>query len=377
MKFVHLADLHIGKRINGFSMLDDQKYILEQIIHAVETDKPDAVFIAGDVYDAPLPPVEAVRLFDEFLTRLSALGVSIFIISGNHDSADRLAFGTNLLVKSRVYISAVLTGKFMPVKLADKYGTVNVYMLPFLKPIHAKKIWPDEEIQTYEDAVRIAVKNMNINKQERSVIIAHQFITGAKTSDSEEINVGGLDNISADVFSAFDYAALGHIHRPQKIGYDTVRYAGTPLKYSFSECSHKKMLTFVEIKEKNNIDIELQPLKPLHDMREIRGNYNDLVLKDNYIGTAADDYIAVTLTDEEEIPDAVSKLRTVYPNIMKLTYDNTRTQTNNIINADDTALNEMPIDMLEDFYMLQNNKPFTARQHDFADALIKKIWGME
>ena len=190
MKFVHLADLHIGKRINGFSMLDDQKYILEQIIHAVEADKPDAVFIAGDVYDAPLPPVEAVRLFDEFLTRLSALGVSIFIISGNHDSADRLAFGTNLLVKSRVYISAVLTGKFMPVKLADKYGTVNVYMLPFLKPIHAKKIWPDEEIQTYEDAVRIAVKNMNINKQERSVIIAHQFITGAKTSDSEEINVG-------------------------------------------------------------------------------------------------------------------------------------------------------------------------------------------
>ncbi len=377
MKFVHLADLHIGKRINGFSMLDDQKYILEQIIHTVDTDKPDAVFIAGDVYDAPLPPVEAVRLFDEFLTRLSALGVSIFIISGNHDSADRLAFGTNLLVKSRVYICTALTGEFMPVKLTDQYGTVNVYMLPFLKPIHARKIWPDEDIQTYEDAVRTAVKNMNINKQERNIIIAHQFITGAKTSDSEEINVGGLDNISADVFSAFDYAALGHIHRPQKIGCDTVRYAGTPLKYSFSECGHKKMLTVVELNEKNNIEIELKPLQPLHDMREIRGNYNDLVLKDNYTGTAVDDYIAVTLTDEEEIPDAVSRLRTVYPNIMKLTYDNTRTQTNNIISADDTVLNVMPIDLLKDFYMLQNNKQFTDRQRDFADALIKKIWGME
>ncbi|WP_196590802.1 exonuclease SbcCD subunit D [Pectinatus frisingensis] len=374
MKFIHLADLHIGKRLNGFSLLDDQKYILTQILKMITDNNPDAIFIAGDIYDTPLPPVEAVRVFDKFLTALAALNLKIFIISGNHDSADRLAFGANLLVKSNVYIAAAFTGDSFPLELHDQYGKINIYMLPFIKPIHAKKIWPNEEIHTYEDAVRIAVKKMDIDQSLRNIIIAHQFVTGAKTSDSEEICVGGLDNISADLLTPFDYAAMGHIHRPQKIGFDTIRYAGTPLKYSFSEATHKKVLTIVELKEKGDLHINLIPLTPLHDMREISGSYAELVNRNNYIGTPVDDYLSITLTDETEIPDAIGKLRTIYPNIMKINYDNTQTRTNNPIINNDITLAKSPADLLESFYLLQNNHPLSSKQQHFANDLIKQIW---
>ncbi|WP_196603679.1 exonuclease SbcCD subunit D [Pectinatus haikarae] len=373
MKFAHLADLHIGKRINNFSMLEDQKYILTQVVNILQKEKPEAVFIAGDIYDTPLPPVEAVRLLDKFLTELAELKMKVFIISGNHDSAERLSFGTGLLNKSGVYISPVFTGIFSPIKIQDEYGSVNIYMLPFLKPVYAKKAWPEEDIRTYDDAVRTAVEKMRIDREARNIIIAHQFVTGAQTSDSEEISIGGLDNISAEIFYPFDYAALGHIHRPQQIGRAFVRYAGTPLKYSFSECGHKKTLAIVNIKEKGKVDISARNLQPLHDMRRIRGNYADLVLRENYEGTDTEDYLAVTLTDENEIPDAIGKLRTIYPNIMKIDYDNKRTQTNNIITAN-TEKSKLPIDMLSEFYALQNNKPFSKKQRNFAEKLIEQIW---
>lgn len=373
MKFAHLADLHIGKRINNFSMIEEQKYVLAEIVALLEKEKVDAVFIAGDIYDTPLPPVEAVRLLDKFLTELAAMHVSVFIISGNHDSAERLSFGTELLMKSGVYITSVFTGKELPVKIHDRYGMVNIYMLPFLKPVYARKIWPEENIQTYDDAVRIAVAKMHIDCEQRNVIIAHQFVTGAQTSDSEELSIGGLDNISAEIFAPFDYAALGHIHRPQKIGSVKIRYAGTPLKYSFSECNHQKVLTIVELKEKNNIDIQFKNLHPLHDMRQLRGTYAELTLRKNYETTDTQDYLAITLTDENEIPDAINKLRVIYPNIMKINYDNKRTQTNNIITAD-TQEHKQPIDMLKDFYFLQNNKTFSDEQQHFAENLIRQIW---
>ncbi|WP_196593019.1 exonuclease SbcCD subunit D [Pectinatus sottacetonis] len=378
MKFVHLGDLHIGKRVNGFSMLEDQKYVLEQILKFLENNKQDAVFIAGDIYDTQLPSIEAVRLFDKFLTKLSNLGTNIFIISGNHDSADRLAFAADLLSQSRVYISPVFNGNITATKMKDAYGYINIYMLPFIKPIHVKKIWPEEDIQTYDDAVKTVISKMSINPDERNVIIAHQFVTGAKTSDSEEISVGGIDNVSAENFLSFDYAALGHIHRSQSIGRKTIRYAGAPLKYSFSEYNNDKVITCVEIKAKGTaINISQKKLHPLRDMRKLRGQYMDLTLKSNYEGTRVDDYLAITLTDENEIPDVIGKLRTIYPNIMKIDYDNTRTRTANMVDIDYKTLQKSPIDMLNDFYLLQNNRSFSQQQYDFVESIIEEIWEEE
>ena len=243
MKFVHLSDLHIGKRVNGFSMLEDQKYILDSITEIIKTECPDAVFIAGDVYDKSVPPAEAVQLFDDFLVTLAQLNPKIFVISGNHDSAERIAFGGRLMESDGVYMSPVYNGRVIPVEINDKYGPVRIYMLPFIKPAHVRAAFPDEEIYSYTDAVRTAIDKMNIDTTVRNILITHQFVTGASKCDSEDITVGGTDNVDAYVFEPFDYTALGHIHGPQNAGSDSIRYCGTPLKYSFSECGHKKSVT--------------------------------------------------------------------------------------------------------------------------------------
>lgn len=376
MKFAHIGDLHIGKRVNGFSMLEDQRYILKQIIGVLQENKVDAVLMAGDIYDTPLPPIEAVRLFDEFLTHLVQLRIKIFIISGNHDSADRLAFAARLLEKNNVYIHSVFAGNIQPTTIEDKYGLVNIYMLPFIKPIQIRKIWQEEaeHILTYNDAVHFVIDKMELDKKQRNIIIAHQFITGAATSDSEELSVGGLDNISVDCFADFDYVALGHIHRPQKIIKDNIRYAGSPLKYSFSEASHKKTLPIIEIKEKNNMKISFIDLLPQHDLRKIKGLYKNITLKANYENTAINDYISVTLTDQEEIPDAIGKLRSIYPNIMKIDYDNRRTGINNVVDNANAALQKKPLDLMNEFYKLQNNRDLSSKQCDFAQKIIEEIW---
>lgn len=373
MKFAHLADLHIGKRINNFSMLEEQKHILSQILNMLYEENVDALLIAGDIYDIPLPPVEAVHLLDKFLTQLSQADIKVLMISGNHDSAQRLSFGSELLDKSGIYIAPVFNGLNEPITFTDEFGPLHIYLLPFLKPLYAKRAWPEEKIESYEDAVQTAVDKMKINEDERNIIVAHQFVTGAQTSDSEEISIGGLDNISASIFFPFDYAALGHIHRPQQIGRESIRYAGTPLKYSFSECSHEKTVTFIELHEKGNIYIYAKKLRPLHDMRLLRGSYEELTLRDNYRGTAAEDYLSVTLTDEKEIPDAISRLRTIYPNIMKITYDNKRTQNDNVIEPN-LRENAQPIELLDEFYALQNNQECSAEQKNFAQSLIEEIW---
>lgn len=374
MKLIHLSDLHIGKRVNEFSMLEDQKHILDSIIEIIEAEVPDGILIAGDVYDKSVPSAEAVQLLDSFLCRIAENKIPAYIISGNHDSAERLSFGGRLMDISGIHISPVYNGTVTPLTLSDEYGTVNIYMLPFIKPVNVRRFCPEAEITSYTDAVRVAVENMHINKDGRNIIVTHQFVTGAQRSDSEDISVGGSDNVDSSVFDGFDYVALGHIHAPQKIERETVRYCGTPLKYSFSESRHEKSVTVIEMREKGNITIRTVPLTPLRDMREIKGKYEDIVLRDNYLGTATDDYVRVTLTDENDIPDAMSRLRVIYPNIMKLDYDNTRTRGNRVAGAAEDIERKSPLELFGEFYEKQNNQPMTKEEVDFVAALIEKIW---
>lgn len=375
MKFIHLSDLHIGKRVNEYSMLEDQEYILKKIINIIDREKVDSVLIAGDVYDKSVPSAEAVELFDEFLVSLSKRGLKVFVISGNHDSPERIAFGGRIMKDSGIYMSPVYAGVIKPVQLEDEYGKVNIWMLPFIKPAHVRKYNEDAEILSYTDAVRIAIDGIKIDKNERNVMITHQFVTGAERTESEEISVGGTDNVDVSVFEAFDYTALGHIHRPQNCKSERVRYSGTPLKYSFSEAKDNKSVTVVEIKEKGNMKVETIPLVPMRDMVEIKGCYDAIMLREFYEGTSyCEDYVHMTLTDEEDIPDAIGKLRTVYKNLMKLDYDNTRTRHTNTIECAGDVEKKSPYELFAEFYERQNNQPMDDEQSEFIKKIIEDVW---
>ena len=374
MKLIHLSDLHIGKRVNEISMIEDQAYILTRIIHIIDDERPDAVLICGDVYDKSVPSAEAVTLFDDFLCRLAKREVPVLIISGNHDSPERLAFGGRLMENSGIHISPVYQGQVQPITLRDGYGEVNFWLLPFLKPVHVRRYFPEETIESYTDAVRIAVENMNIDPSRRNVLLTHQFVTGAAVCDSEEISVGGSENVDASVFEGFDYVALGHIHGQQNIGSNRVRYCGTPLKYSFSEEKHHKSVTVVELGEKGQLRLQLQPLIPKHDLRTIRGTFAQVTDKAFYSGTVTTDYLHVILTDEEDVPEAMGKLRVIYPNIMRLSYDNTRTRTNQIIDGAQDVRSKSPLELFEELYELQNNQKMSQEQRSFTQALIQSIW---
>ena len=376
MRLAHISDLHLGKRVNEFSMLEDQRYIVKQIESILEEEAADAVLIAGDVYDKPVPPGEAVRLFDGFLTALADRGIHVFVISGNHDSPERIAFGSRLMEKSRVYMAPVYDGHVSPIELRDAYGSVYVYMLPFVKPAVVKKCWPEEGIETYEDAVGCAVAHMKEEvfvPEARNVLVAHQLVIGASRCDSEEVSVGGLDQVSAALFRDFDYTALGHIHGPQNAGGERIRYCGSPLKYSFSEAGHVKSVTIVDLEEKGNVRVRTRPLIPLHDMREIRGSYEEVVSRDFYRGTAVDDYLHTTLTDEEDILDAMGKLRAIYPNIMRLDYDNRRTREGGQL-PEKVQRAKSPLELLEELYVLQNNQPMSGEQRELSARLIEELW---
>lgn len=377
MKLIHLSDLHIGKRVNDFSMMEDQQFILKEIQSITDNVKPDAVLIAGDIYDKSIPTAEAVQLFDEFLTGLAERNLPVFFVSGNHDSAERISFGSHILAASDIYIAPVFDGEVKCVTMEDAFGRLNIYMLPFIKPVNVRKYFPDAEIESYDDAVRVIMEYIGMDESERNILIAHQFITGAERSDSEELSVGGLDNIDVDALEAFDYVALGHIHRPQKVGRETIRYCGTPLKYSFSEVNHRKSVTVVTIEEKGQIQIETVPLVPRHEMRKIKGSYEELTLKANYENTATDDYLHVTLTDEEDILDAIGKLRSIYPNIMKLEYDNVRTRNQQVIEADEQVEAKSPADLVGEFYQLQNDQDLSTDQFEYMNGLIERIWEVQ
>jgi len=373
MKLIHLSDLHIGKRVNEVSMIEDQAYILGQIIRIIDEERPHAVLIAGDVYDKSVPSAEAVTLFDEFLCQLAERKLPVLIISGNHDSAERLAFGGRLMEGAGIHISPAYGGEVTPVVLKDEYGDVNFWLLPFVKPAHVRRYFPDAGIESYTDAVRTAIEDMDIDPAARNVLLTHQFVTGAATCDSEEISVGGSDNVDASVFAGFDYVALGHIHGPQNIDFNRVRYCGTPLKYSFSEANHYKSVTVVELGEKGDLRLHTVPLTPLHDMREIRGTFARLTDKAYYSASAADDYLHVILTDEEDVTEALGRLRMIYPNIMKLTYDNTRTRADQVIDGAENVKSRSPLELFEELYELQNNRPMSDEQRRFTQELIETI----
>lgn len=374
MKFVHLSDLHLGKRVNEYSMLEDQEYILTKIINIIDDEKPAGVIIAGDVYDKSIPSAEAVQTFDDFLTRLAKRNLQVFVISGNHDSPERMSFGSRLMDQSGIHISPVYSGKIEPFAMKDEHGIINVYMLPFVKPAHVKR-FSDENIESYTDAIRVAVAEMNVDQSARNLLITHQFITGATRSESEDVSVGGSDNVDVTVFDDFDYVALGHIHSPQNCTSERVRYCGTPLKYSLSEAKDNKSVTVVELAKKGSLSVKTVSLVPMRDMVEIKGRYNEIMLKSFYENTSyQEDYIHITLTDEEDIVDAIGKLRTVYHNLMKLDYDNKRTRSVAQVDGAVDVETKTPIELFSDFYELQNNQPMSDEQKAFVEDLIEQVW---
>lgn len=374
MKIMHLSDLHIGKKVNEYSMLQDQIYILKEILQIIDDEKVETVIIAGDVYDRSLPPNEALELFDEFLYQLSGRNVNVFVISGNHDSPERISYGGRMMTENKIFLSPVYDGNVKPITLNDDYGEVNFYLLPFVRPADIRRYFPDENIENYTDAVKVAIDNMNVDFSERNILVTHQFVTGAELSESEDIIVGGTDNVSGEVFDGFDYVALGHIHREQTVGKDNIRYCGTPLKYSFSEAKNIKSVTILDFNDKGNIEYSKIPLTPFRDMREIRGTYYELTLKSSYESTNTEDYLHITLTDEEDIPDAIGKLRSIYPNIMKLDYDNLRTRGSGTVDAIENIESKSPFELFADLFKQQNNQDMSEEQEEIMRNLIDKIW---
>lgn len=374
MKIMHLSDLHIGKKVNEYSMLQDQIYILKEILRIIDNEKVETVIIAGDVYDRSLPPNEALELFDEFLYQLSSRNVNVFVISGNHDSPERISYGGRMMTENKIFLSPVYDGNVKPITLNDDYGEVNFYLLPFVRPVDIRRYFPDENIENYTDAVKVAIDNMNVDFSERNILVTHQFVTGAELSESEDIIVGGTDNVSGEVFDGFDYVALGHIHREQTVGKDNIRYCGTPLKYSFSEAKNIKSVTILDFNDKGNIEYSKIPLTPFRDMREIRGTYYELTLKSSYESTNTEDYLHITLTDEEDIPDAIGKLRSIYPNIMKLDYDNLRTRGSGTVDAIENIESKSPFELFADLFKQQNNQDMSEEQEEIMRNLIDKIW---
>ena len=392
MKFLHTADLHIGKSICEHSMLDEQRHILASILEAVRGEKPDALLVAGDVYDKSVPSAEAVAVLDDFLVRLSETGTKVFVLSGNHDSAERIAFGGRLMENRGVHMSSVYSGEFAPVTLQDEFGEVDVWMLPFVRPATVRAcLGSDEErdqVTDYTSAMRMAIAQMHFTPGRRNVLLAHQFVTGAERSDSEE-NVGGLDNVDASVFDGFDYVALGHIHKPQNVAKDTagnarVRYSGTPLKYSLSEAGHKKSLTVVELAGKSadglaGIEVREVPLTPKHDVREIKGTFAELVSPEFQRrqlaeGLELDDFVYVKLTDENDVPDAVLKLRGIYPNLMMLDYDNERTRNQHVTVGDGKVERKTPMELFGEFFSDMTKRELNEEESEFVQDIIDGIW---
>lgn len=374
MKFLHLADLHLGKRVNGFSMLEDQAHILRQILAILDDEQPDGVLIAGDVYDKSVPSVEAVELLDGFLTELRTRGVPVLLISGNHDSPERLAFGGRVMDSCGIHISPVYDGALAPVTLQDEFGPVHVWLLPFVKPTHVRRWFPDADIESYTDAVAEAVAHMDIDTAARNVLVTHQFVTGGARSGSEELSVGGTDNVDSSVFAPFDYVALGHLHGAQHIGRETIRYAGSPLKYSFSEARQHKSVTVVTLGEKGDVQVRTVALTPLRELREIRGSYDELTARSFYEHTTyRSDYLHLILTDEQDVFDAISRLRTIYPYLMTLDYDNARTRAAGGMSVPAETERRTPLELFEALYARQNHQPMSEVQREYIAQLMEQI----
>ena len=373
MKIIHLSDLHIGKKLREISLAEDQHYILGKILEIISQEQPDCVIIAGDVYDRSAPPAEAVAMFDDFVTALAGMERPVMIISGNHDSPERIAFGSRIMEKRGVYFSPVYSGKVTPVTLEDDCGQVDFWLMPFVRPANVRPFFEEEQIQNYTDALSTAIGAMELDSSRRNVLVAHQFVTGASTCESEEISVGGTENVDAAVFAPFDYVALGHIHNSQNIGGDpSIRYFGTPLKYSFSESRRSKSVTVVELGEKGQLDVREVELRPLRDVRELRGSFEE-ISSQQY----SEDFLHITITDEEETPDALGKLRIRFPNLLLLDYDNKRTRAIGTVTDAADIQDKSPQEPFGEFYRMRNGQEMTAEQSSFMEKLIKQIWEEE
>ena len=437
MKFFHLADLHLGKRVNGFPMIEDQKYILKQILEMIDRERPDGIILAGDIYDKSIPSVEAVNLFDDFLADLVRRGLQVFVISGNHDSAERVSYGGRVFEQSGIHISRRLTGKrsgqedpedmagqedpetpsdpaaasdpvtvsdstassdsaaasdpagredsgselpgLRPVCLEDEYGPLRVWLIPYIHPSVIREIYPEDKITDWTGAMKALLSHAQIDPEARNLAVAHQYVTAGgvrpEESDSEQRHIGGLDNVDVSVFDGFDYVALGHLHGPQRIGRDTVRYAGSPLKYSFSEEHQKKAVTVLEMKAKDQVEIRQIPLAPMRDLRTLRGTFDEVMSQEKTASLSAEDYYRIILTDEHDVDQALSRLRSRhYKNLMELSYDNTRTKTQNTVEAEEEAIEKEPSEVLEDLYKIQNGAQMSDFQKELAARLIDEIW---
>lgn len=374
MKLFHLSDLHLGKRIHQRSMIKDQEDILNQIVMLAEAEKPDAVMIAGDVYDRSVPPEEAVEQFDRFLVRLSELGLKVLIISGNHDSAERLSFGSRIMGRSGIFISPEFKKEtykriLRPTVLGDEFGEINFYMLPFITPSAVREAKENCTISSWNEMAQTVFIDMNIDTSKRNILIAHQFVTGAETCESENRSIGGADNIDFFVFDPFDYVALGHLHGRQHIGRETIRYCGTPLKYSFSEVNHHKSVTVVELGEKGKIQISELPLnKPLHNWRVITKKFADVMSED-----VSDDYIKAVLTDEEDIPNVMNKLRERFENIMSMEYKRSTVDNSNQEAVIPEFNNISPADMFAEFYRQQRGVDLSYEQMEVVNEIFSEI----
>ncbi len=375
MKFFHLSDLHLGKSLYDVSMINDQEYILKTILRVADEEKPQCALISGDVFDRSIASTEALRLFDDFLYGLTGRGIRVFIISGNHDSADRLAFASRLIKRAGVWIAEAYNGAVEKHTVSDESGEVDIFLLPFIKPGWVRRYFPQAAIQTWTDAMRAALSDIRLDPGRRSILLAHQFVTGAVRSESEEINVGGADNVDASAFDGFDYVALGHLHGRQGVGRTGLRYCGSPLKYSFSEANQGKCVTLVELAEAGKVSIKEIPLIPKRDMREIRGAYMEVSARNFYVNLNKDDYYRVTLTDEQDQPDAMAKLRVIYPNLMRLDYDNTRTKAESGIAGSPNAGQLSPLELFETLYQAQNNQGFSQAQQSYLTDAIARVWG--
>ena len=380
MKLLQLADLHLGKILQEQSLIEDQEYMLKQIIEIIKRENIEVVLISGDVYDRGVPPAEAVNLLDSFLkTLIKELKIKVFMIAGNHDSKDRLAFGSKIFEDEGLYIESKYNGNLRKVELQDKYGKLNIYMLPFVKPIEVKQFFEGDLENNYNTAINEIITKELINKEERNVIMVHQFVTAGavepERTESEVLSLGGIENVDVSNFECFDYIAIGHVHRPQKIGRDTARYAGTILKYSFSELNHNKTVPVIELKEKGNIDIDLVKLEPLRDMREIKGPIEELIRKENYECGNTNDYIKAIITNEEPVYDAIGQIRRIYPNTLKLEFKNSKTANSTVKQALNlkNIKQKSELELFSDFYKAQNNIDLNENETEIIKNIISEV----
>lgn len=379
MKFAHLGDLHLGMTMNHVNLVEEQKYILDVIIAQLKEEEADAVLIAGDVYDKSVPGTEATSLLSTFLFDLNSLGLPVFIIAGNHDSAERLSYAGELLGRQNIHIAGRFDGEMPHYTVKDDYGEVNVWLLPFLRPGYVNRYIENEadKVKDYTSAVHAAIDMSSLDFTKRNVIVSHQFVTGAFVHEegSEQLMVGGTDQVSISAYAGFDYVALGHIHSFQKIKDNPAYYCGTPLKYSFSEEHDKKGVLFVELKEKGNLEVYQKELVPLHDMRTIRGSYEEVLLQAKE-DTGKMDYLRVILTDEDEVDQAVRHLRAVYPNVLRLEYDNARMR--RFMEEAPVGDKELsPMEIFSLFFQERNGREMNERETDIAREMILRLFDEE